>query len=91
MSMRTLLALGCAGLLGMATFAADEVKPSCCAKGKAEQTPPAGTQKLRCSLTGHVVDRCCCVEREGKIHCTLAHKDVESCCCSAVKKAGKGK
>ena len=42
-------------------------------------------QKMRCSLTGKVVDTCCCVEREGKTHCTLANKDVAECCCTPVK------
>ena len=43
-----------------------------------------GKQKMRCSLTGKVVDTCCCVEREGKTHCTLADKDVAECCCTPV-------
>jgi hypothetical protein len=53
--------------------------------------PTAGqtAQRLRCSLTGKEVDKCCCVEREGKLHCTLANKDVEKCCCSEVKVEGK--
>ena len=42
-------------------------------------------QKMRCSLTGKVVDTCCCVERKGKTHCTLANKDVAECCCTPVK------
>jgi hypothetical protein len=40
---------------------------------------------MRCSLTGRVVDTCCCVEREGKTHCTLADKDVAECCCTPVE------
>lgn len=44
-----------------------------------------GHHKMRCSLTGKVVDTCCCVEREGKTHCTLANKDVEKCCCTPVE------
>jgi hypothetical protein len=37
---------------------------------------------MKCSLTGKVVDKCCCVEREGKTYCTLAKKSVDKCCCS---------
>jgi hypothetical protein len=81
MSSKTLLAVSCAALLGVAAIAADEGKvPSCCAKVK--QGTTAAAEKLRCSLTGKVVDRCCCVHREGKLHCTLADKDVAKCCCS---------
>jgi hypothetical protein len=40
--------------------------------------------KMQCSLTGKVVDTCCCVERAGKTHCTLADKDVAECCCKPV-------
>lgn len=83
----TLLALGCTGLLSTVSFAADEVKtPSCCAK-PAKQTGTAPAEKLRCSLTGKVVDTCCCVQREGKMHCTLADKDVASCCCKPAQGA----
>jgi hypothetical protein len=86
MSNKILLALGCAALLGTASFAADGPKPSCCAK-PAKQTATA--RKLRCSLTGKVVDKCCCVRREGKLHCTLADKDVAKCCCKPVKEAAR--
>ena len=74
---------------------------SCCAKKSAEspmkcERPAAANgdtathaghenQKMRCSLTGKVVDTCCCVEREGKTHCTLADKDVAECCCTPVE------
>ena len=74
---------------------------SCCAKKSADapmkcEKPAATTgdtakhaghenQKMRCSLTGKVVDTCCCVEREGKTHCTLADKDIAECCCTPVK------
>ena len=74
---------------------------SCCAKKSADAPmkceKPAATagdtakhaghekHKMRCSLTGKVVDTCCCVEREGKTHCTLADKDVAECCCTPVK------
>lgn len=85
MTRRTALALCCTGLLSAPAFAGDEAKaPSCCAKAS-KQAADAPTQKLRCSLTGKVVDKCCCVQREGKLHCTLADKDVEKCCCTPVK------
>lgn len=78
----TLLAMGGAALLlGASSFAAKEAKRSCCHK-PAPRTATTTSPKLRCSLTGKIVDRCCCVEREGKLHCTLANKDVATCCCS---------
>jgi hypothetical protein len=43
-----------------------------------------GSGRMRCSLTGRIMDTCCCTEKEGKLHCTLADKDVESCCCVPV-------
>jgi hypothetical protein len=74
---------------------------SCCTKNSADAPMkcerPATTNgetaqhaghenhKMRCSLTGQVVDTCCCVEREGKTHCTLADKDVAECCCTPVE------
>jgi hypothetical protein len=74
---------------------------SCCAKESADtpmrcEKPAAAAgdtathqghenHKMRCSLTGKVVDTCCCVEREGKTHCTLADKDVAECCCTPVE------
>lgn len=82
MSKKILLALGCASLLATPVFPGDPPKPACCAK-KAAATQ--GAEKLRCSLTGKVVDKCCCVEKAGKLHCTLADKDVASCCCSPAK------
>ena len=62
-----------------------EVQIGAAPKSMAGQT----SQRLRCSLTGKEVDKCCCVEREGKLHCTLANKDVEKCCCSEVKAGDK--
>jgi hypothetical protein len=60
-------------------MAADQDKvPSWCAKTK--QGATATAEQMRCSLTGKVVDKCCCVQREGKLHCTLADKDVATCC-----------
>jgi len=77
-----------------------EARKSCCAKesadapmkcektaARADGAKHAGheKQKMKCSLTGKVVDTCCCVEREGKTHCTLADKDVAECCCTPVE------
>ena len=74
-----------------------ESPKSCCAKAsdgtmKCDKPAKAGETatdekptRMRCSLTGEVVDKCCCVEREGKTHCTLADKDVAECCCTPVK------
>ena len=90
MKRRTAIALCCAGLLSGPAFAADEAKtPACCAKKAVkESTEKAG--KFRCSLTGTVVDKCCCEAREGgKLHCTLAKKDVDKCCCTEVKAEAK--
>jgi hypothetical protein len=77
-----------------------EPRKSCCAKKSADtpmkcEKPAASAgetakraghegHKMRCSLTGKVMDTCCCVEREGKTHCTLADKDVAECCCTPV-------
>jgi len=86
MMRRTALALCCAGFLSAPAFAGDEPKvPACCAKNGAKEAA-AKTGKLRCGLTGKVVDKCCCEPREGgKMHCTLAKKDVDKCCCTEVK------
>lgn len=89
---RTLLALCCAGLLSVPAVAGDEAKkPGCCAKPAKAAAAATGEKataekggKMKCSLTGKVVDKCCCVEPEGKLHCTLADKDVETCCCTPV-------
>ena len=90
MTRRTALALCCLGLSSVPAFAGEEPKvPACCAKKAAKDTGKKA-EKLRCSLTGKEVDKCCCVEREGgKLHCTLANKDVEKCCCSEVKVEGR--
>jgi len=90
MTRRTALGLCCAGLLSVPVFAGDEPKtPACCAKKAAKETgEKAG--KLRCSLTGKQVEKCCCEAREGgKLHCTLAKMDVEKCCCTEVKAESK--
>lgn len=89
MSKRTLLAMGCAAILAAsASFAGEKAKPACCAK-KPATTQTTTAEKLRCSLTGEVVDKCCCVEREGKLHCTLADKDVAECCCGPAREDAK--
>ena len=85
MSMKTLLVLGCATLLGTAVFPG-EAKPACCTKKSATAQASEG---MRCSLTGKVVEKCCCTESRGKLHCTLAHKDVSSCCCRPAKDDSK--
>ena len=80
---------------------------SCCAKKSADapmkcERPEAtagdtakhaghNEHKMRCSLTGKVVDKCCCIEREGKTHCTLADKVVAECCCKPVEDESAGK
>lgn len=82
---KTLLAVAAAGLIGTSALAVDQPVRSCC-KGKAQAAQKeAKAGKLRCSLTGKVVDKCCCVEREGRTHCTLADKDVATCCCKPVE------
>lgn len=90
MNRRIALALCCTGLLAVPAFAADEPKtPACCAT-KDAKAAAAKDGKLRCSLTGKEVDKCCCEPREGgKMHCTLANKDVDKCCCTEVKAESK--
>jgi hypothetical protein len=81
---KTLVALGCAGVLATAgVFAAGDKTPPCCHKAK--QTTEQSAQKMRCSLTGETIDTCCCEQRQGKLHCTLADKDVQVCCCKPVE------
>ena len=81
-----MLAAACLGsVLGLGSLVADPPRKACCApERKAQQGKVVTAEKLRCSLTGQVVDTCCCVQREGKTHCTLAGKDVETCCCRPV-------
>jgi hypothetical protein len=86
------MALCCAGLLSGSAFAGDEPKtPACCAKrGAKESGEKAG--KLRCSLTGKEVEKCCCTEREGgKLYCPLAKKEIDKCCCTDLKHKPEGK
>ncbi len=84
--MRMKMLAACLGsLLSLGSLVADPPKKACCApERKAQQGQEVKAEKLRCSLTGQVVDTCCCVQREGKLHCTLAGKDVETCCCRPV-------
>lgn len=92
MMRRTALALCCAGLLNVPAFARDEpTTPACCAKKASKETgEKAG--KLRCSLTGKEVEKCCCTELEGgKLHCTLANKNIDKCCCTEVKDKAESK
>lgn len=47
----------------------------------------ATAEKWTCTLTGKMVEKCCCVQQKnGKLYCTLAKKTVDPCCC---KPAGK--
>jgi len=90
MRRRVLLVLSVAGLLGTSVLAAHEGEKACCKNRRAcASKEAAASSKLRCSLTGTVVDSCCCVQREGKLYCTLAKKSVDSCCCQpAGKRSG---
>lgn len=90
MTRRTALALCCTPLLSAMAFAGDEPKtPACCAK-KAATEPAEKAGRLRCSLTGKEIEKCCCEPREGgKMYCTLAKKEVNKCCCTEVKAESK--
>jgi hypothetical protein len=87
MDRRTALALCCGALLSVSVVAADEAKaPACCAK-RATKEATEDSGKLRCSLTGKEIEKCCCEPREaGKMYCTLAKKEVDTCCCTEVKR-----
>ena len=94
MSIKTMMATACAALLSasaMSVLAQDtntgNEKPArgCCMSACARHgSAKDGSGKMRCSLTGRIMDTCCCTEKDGKLHCTLADKDVESCCCAPV-------
>ena len=88
MNRRTALALCCTGFLSVAAFGGGDQAskvPACCAK-KAHSTTTAKATKMRCSLTGKEMDKCCCEPREGgKMYCTLAKQEVDKCCCTEVK------
>lgn len=80
------------GLLAGAGLADQPAKPNCCARParNVEAATAAANQaatpvtRLECSLTGKIVDKCCCEQRDGSTYCTLAKKAVEKCCCSPV-------
>ena len=87
MTFKTLVAVGFTGLLGAGAFAGDaKDTPPCCQKKPqaADAAKGKASTKLRCTLTGKVVDKCCCEQREGKTYCPLAGKTVEKCCCEPV-------
>ena len=90
MRMGMLGAGGVLALLSVVAFTREAPKKSCGApRQKAQQSQGVKAERLRCSLTGRVVDACCCLEREGKTHCTLAGKDVATCCCRRVADESK--
>jgi hypothetical protein len=74
-----------AAVLAAPVWAAGDTEKSCC-KRVCAMKRVASSSKLRCSLTGTVVESCCCVQREGKLYCTLAKKNVDSCCCESTAK-----
>ena len=81
------LTVGFTGLLGAGAFAlSGQDTPPCCQKKEqpAEGAKAKPSTKLRCTLTGKVVDKCCCEQRDGKTYCPLAGKTVEKCCCEPV-------
>jgi hypothetical protein len=86
MSIKTLMATACGAFLAVSAMSANahdtkaDDEKTCCASGCTRHE----TGKMRCSLTGEVIDSCCCVTKEGKLHCNLADKDVETCCCKPV-------
>lgn len=81
MSRRGLLAAGLVAALSSMVFAGESPKRTCCMKPEKAATG----ETLKCSITGKTVDKCCCVEREGKTYCTLAGRPVEKCCCDSSK------
>jgi len=85
--MNGVMGLGLAVLLTGAGAPTEGAKKSCCEDKQVCSSKTAKAGKLRCSLTGTVVESCCCVQREGKLYCTLAKKNVDSCCCQPAGKA----
>jgi hypothetical protein len=71
-----------AAVLAAPVWAADDTEESRCKRVCAMKRVTASS-KPRCSLTGTVVETCCCVERAGRLYCTLAKKNVDSCCCQS--------
>ena len=94
MSIKSMVATACAALLSASAVSVraqdtntGNEKPAraCCMSACAgHHSAKDGSGKMRCSLTGRIMETCCCVEKEGKLHCTLADKDVETCCCAPV-------
>jgi hypothetical protein len=42
--------------------------------------------KLTCTLTKKTVEKCCCIQKDGRLYCTLARKTVDPCCCKPAAK-----
>lgn len=49
-------------------------------------TKPTTPTKLTCTLTKKTIEKCCCVQKDGKLYCTLAKKTVDPCCCEPAAK-----
>jgi len=85
---KALVAVSVTGLLGAGTFALDKKDtPPCCQKKDKPQTGAAKEKprtKMRCTLTGKIIDECCCEQRDGKTYCPLAATNVDACCCEPV-------
>lgn len=87
MTLKALTVVGFAGLLGAGALAGSgQDTPPCCQKKEqpADGAKAKPSTKVRCTLTGKVVDKCCCEQRDGKTYCPLAGKAVEKCCCEPV-------
>jgi hypothetical protein len=41
---------------------------------------------MTCTLTKKTVEKCCCIQKDGKLYCTLAKKTVDPCCCEPAAK-----
>jgi hypothetical protein len=41
---------------------------------------------LTCTLTKKTVEKCCCIQKDGRLYCTLARKTVDPCCCKPAAK-----
>ena len=42
--------------------------------------------RLTCTLTKKTIEKCCCIQKDGKLYCTLAKKTVDPCCCKPADK-----
>ena len=88
MTLKALTVVGFAGLLGAGAFAGSgQDTPPCCQKKEqpADGAKAKPSTKMRCTLTGKVVDKCCCEQRDGKTYCPLAGKTVDKCCCEPLE------